>query len=75
MFWVYIFTVYFYCISANLSFHGVFSVHFIFVSLNAFYALPFDVMNDDDDDGDDDDDDTVVCLSVSPSVCDAVYCW
>ena len=38
----YYFTSYFYCMSVNLSFCDAFSVHFIFVCLNAFYVgLPY----------------------------------
>jgi len=35
------FTAYFYCTSVNVSFYGTFSVHFIFVCLNAIYEPYF----------------------------------
>jgi len=33
--------------SVDLSFCGAFSIHSIFVCLNAFYVLPFGAINDD----------------------------
>ena len=46
---MYIFTVYFYCISVNLSYYGAFYLcMFESILCTLFYALPFGVINDDD---------------------------